>query len=45
MLGNVVYEQINKIFRYRILDPEDLKIVKTTNIDNDIINKTKGTKI
>ena len=40
MLGNGIYEQMNKIFRNRILDTEDLIRIKTTNIDNDIINGT-----
>ncbi|HEX7257878.1 MAG TPA: hypothetical protein VF242_07445 [Nitrososphaeraceae archaeon] len=40
MLDDLIYEQKGKISGYRVLDKEDLTIIKTTNIDNDIINRT-----
>jgi len=43
MLGNVIYEQNDKISGYRIL--EDPTIIKTTNTHNDIINETNETEI
>jgi hypothetical protein len=44
MLGNIIYEQNDKISRYRIL--EDPIIIKTTtNTYNDIINETNATGI
>ena len=45
MLGNVIYEQNDKISGYRILDTEDPTMIKTINIDNDIINGTNVTEI
>ncbi len=40
MLCNVIYEKKVKTSRYRISDREGSTIIKTINIDNDIINKT-----
>ncbi len=43
MLGNVIYEQNDKISGYRIL--EDPTIIRTSNTYNDIINETNATEI
>ena len=45
MSGDLIYEQMGKKSRYRVLDTEDLTIIKTTNIDNDIINRTNVIEI
>ena len=45
MLGNVINEQNGKISGYRVLYTEDPTIIKTTNTDNDIINRTNITEI
>ena len=45
MLGYVIYEQNGKISGYRVLYKEDLPIIKTTDIDNDIINRTNVIEI
>ena len=40
MLDYVIYEQLNKIFRYIALVIEDPAIIETLNKDNNIINNT-----
>jgi hypothetical protein len=45
MVGNVIYEQMVKISRYKVLKTEDPTIIKTTNTDNDIIDGTNVTGI
>jgi hypothetical protein len=44
MLDYIIYERLNKIFRYDALVTADLTIIETLNKDNNVINNTNVTE-